>query len=182
MFSQIVASASEETGFRPTFIEIYDFSSTGLCDRLFIVQPFGFYILNVDRTVYVLDGVAANCGIGKTPIIKIQVENEYKIECTNSPLDEIIARYKTKPPRILYYDIHAGMHTNKFTVLDAINLLFDGYIDMNLEEDTSEAGIDIYKLQQLVYRSPNTRAAKYQTNLNRQRYRDTLSKLKNNGR
>lgn len=136
-------TAEEKTRFKPTFFLIYDRSTPDICDRLIIVQPFGWIIWAINNDVYILDNIIANvCPLGSS--VAIRVTNDimtFNATCMNVVPLSLINLYKD--PQRIDYDIQESAHENKFTVLDALNILFKKYITIQFDKQESTGQLNI---------------------------------------
>lgn len=135
-----ITKASKETNFEPTFFEIYDKSTTDVCDRLIFVKPFNWLIWAKNGVVYVLNDSIYDCPQTTTPAVRVPsaVNNNersiynFKTICINIVLSDILATYRSCTPSVVKFDITALQQTkDRFTILDALNYLFQNYITMD---------------------------------------------------
>lgn len=136
-------SAEEMTRFKPTYFLIFDKSKTDICDRLIIVQPFGWLIWAINKNVYILDNVTGHqCPLGSSAAIRV-TQNIFTMnaECINIVPTALLNLYND--PIKIDYDITNSSTIDKFTVLDALNILFKEYITMALptEEEINDMSI-----------------------------------------
>lgn len=135
--------AEENTRFKSTFFLIYDRSTSDICDRLIIVQPFGWIIWAINGDVYILDNVVTNvCPLGSS--LAIRVTNDiitFNTICINAVPLSLINMYKD--PQRIDYNIEESSQKNKFTVLDALNILFKNYITIQFDKKNSTEQLNI---------------------------------------
>lgn len=120
------------TEFNPTFFEIYDHDSTKtVCNRLIIVQPFGWLILARGGMVFVLNDTLQTCSLGYTPSVLVPTSSQgnlFKSVCLEGDLALLVNAYKKFPPVFEQFDVTNSTQKNKFTILDALNILFTKWI------------------------------------------------------
>jgi len=133
-----VMKASEQTNFNPTYFEIYDKSTDTICDRIIIVQPFGWIIWAKAGFVYVINDTNYACPTATTPAIRIPTEIDitksiytFDSVCINIVLDSVLNGYRDVIAIKIPYEIEKlQQQPNKFTILDALNYLFTKYLTM----------------------------------------------------
>lgn len=128
----IYTNAEKNTRFEPTYYLIYDRSTESTCNRLIRVMPFNWIIWAINNDVYIIETTgAAICPPGTTPAIQV-LSDKYSMSttCMTVLFQSILNLYPGKPHKI-FYDIEKSSVPYKFTVLDALNDLFDGYITVS---------------------------------------------------
>jgi len=134
ILSDIINRASYNTRFRSTYFEIFDKSTPEICNRLIRVRPFDWLIWAIFGSVYVLGESVYSCEVGNTPAVKIPYEileeDEYNFQsvCMGMNLIDIINLYSGVGAVLVDYIIPDN--ATRFTVLDALNILFNGFITM----------------------------------------------------
>lgn len=142
---ETIEDASYQTRFSPTYFEIYDKSTEDMCNRLIIVRPFEWVILANVGQVIILNDTFFDCPLGNTPSVLVPSENpqtediqetiNFRNVCLKGNFAQILIGYKSVPPVFVKFDIEDGQERNKFTILDALNILFKRYITMNPQID-----------------------------------------------
>lgn len=129
--------AEIETRFNPTFFLIYDKSTPEICDRLIVVQPFGWLIWAINNDVYVLDNAPGHqCPLGSSSAIRITNDIfTMNASCINILPTALLNLYND--PIKIEYDIRNSSMIDKFTVLDALNILFKKYITITFPTDST---------------------------------------------
>lgn len=150
--NEIVENASTETRFNPTFFLIYDKSfidenGEKICDRLIIIQPFGWMIWAIQKNVYILDHTSAiQCPIGTSPAIRVTNDIfTMNSECINIIPNNLLNLYNTKPTKV-YYDLTESSIPTRFTVLDALNILFKKWILIEFKDVEIDNGNMLKKI------------------------------------
>ncbi|AJD20179.1 PIF-4 [Tipula oleracea nudivirus] len=131
-------TASRETRFSPTYFLIYDNSTENNCDRLIVVEPFSWMIWATNNRVFIVeDAPGYNCPAGSTAAIRV-TRNIFTmdVECIRITPSALLNLYKD--PVKVPYDITNSSVPDKFTVLDALNILFTKYITMGDTEDIDD--------------------------------------------
>ena len=135
LISNAYRNAEENTRFQPTYFLIYDNSTQTECNRLIRIMPFNWIIWAINEDIYIVENTSAIiCPLGTTPAV--QVTNDiYTMAtvCLNISLQSIINLYSE--PAKVFYDISESSVPNKFTVLDALNILLQKYITITFEDD-----------------------------------------------
>lgn len=118
--------------FNPTEFRIYDRSTETVCDRLIIVHPFEWYIWAVRGELYIVNPEGGvKCSPNTTPAIKVY-KDKFIETCITLNFNALVKSYTAKKPFIQKYEIN----TKTFTILSALNLLFDGFIKFDHEPET----------------------------------------------
>lgn len=149
--SDILQTASKDTKFSPVYFDIYDKSTETSCTRLIRIYPFNWNIVSINNQVYVLDSESGyTCQAGYTPGIKIIKSNNLEVECLSTNKDGIFRYFQNLNPIRVEYSLDGR---EKFTVMDALNYLFDGYLTLTDDDADVEKkilkklGIGNYKLK-----------------------------------
>jgi len=132
----IYSTAEKNTRFEPTYYLIYDRSTELTCNRLIRVMPFNWIIWAINSNVFIIETTgAAICPSGTTPAIQV-LSDKYSMStaCITVLFQSILNLYPGKPHKI-FYDIEKSSVPYKFTILDALNDLFDGYITVNFDKE-----------------------------------------------
>lgn len=120
--------------FNPTEFRIYDRSTENVCDRLIIVHPFDWYIWAVRGELYIVNPEGGvKCSPNTTPAIKVY-QDKFIETCITLNFNALVKSYTSKKPYIHKYEINS----KTFTVLSALNILFDGFIKFDHEPETSK--------------------------------------------
>jgi len=160
--------AEERTRFKPTFFLIYDQSTPTNCNRLIVVEPFKWLIWAINNDVYILDNaVAQTCPVGSSPAYKLTEDiHTIKSICINIMPDALINLYND--PIRVDYDVTETSVANKFTILDALNILFKNYITIDFSkpkvERTSNSILKLNELYKFIGSSGETGNATTDTN------------------
>ena len=122
-------TASGETRFEPMAYEIYDKSSDTNCDRLIIVQPFGWIIWAILGQVYVLNDNNMECPPHSTSvsIVPQTASGEFGATCLFYNAIDIVQLYANTPMTRVPFTVEG----NRFTILDALNNLFKFALTMH---------------------------------------------------
>jgi hypothetical protein len=131
-------SAEEATRFATTFFLIYDKSLPDALDRLVVVEPFGWIIWAINNDIYILENTSAiQCQLGSSPAIKV-TENIFSMVsiCINIEPTALLNLYDD-PVRV-NYDVLDSSSPNRFTVLDALNILFREHLTVKFTNDTPD--------------------------------------------
>lgn len=132
--STVVNSSSKSTRFTPTYFEIYDKSTESECSRLIVIYPFRWYILSNQNRVYVLDSESGyDCPTNMTPGVRITKSNNLEVTCLSMNKDTAIKYFEDVEPVRVDYDL---LGKEKFTVTDALNMLFEKYLTLSDENET----------------------------------------------
>lgn len=129
----ILNESTVNTRFSPTYFEIYDKSTSNVCDRLIIIYPFIWYLLAAEGEVYIVGDTNFSCNSNNVDAIKVPKTDtgEFIYCCLNFTLDELLHMYTNIPPTKILFNIKELQEVpNKFTVIDALNFLFTKYITM----------------------------------------------------
>lgn len=129
-FTSAINEAEQATRFDPTFFEIYDNSTETFCDRLIIVQPFGWSILAINGMVIILTNAGGySCPPGYTAGVLVTTNTiQFNVSCFHFLNGQLIQTYKQFKMFTVSYDITDSQVVDKFTVLDALNILTRKYI------------------------------------------------------
>jgi len=143
VLSKMTTTASNKTNLITTHFKIYDYSpSTEVCHKYIIVEPFGWSILAKNGKVYIINeayDASLGCSAIQTPAVilpslftgdpKVDV---FKTICLNESFLDLHDWYvENKIPHIKYFDLTT---MEKFTILDAVNILVNGTITMTLDK------------------------------------------------
>lgn len=147
----ILNDAVNQSKFVPAQFYIYDRSPDNtVCDRLIVIKPFDWVVWAINGKVYILDtGFGYTCSLGKSSIIQVSKQKEmFKAQCASINLQAIMHLYIDRTPYIVPYDIKESSVENKFTILDALNILFKRFITLDIDTDEPEVGV-IHNAQDL---------------------------------
>lgn len=122
---KIINNAVTDSQYLPTIMQIYDRSTSTICDRLIIIKPFNWYLWAINNNLYILNPEAGRlCPQGYVSAIQVFSDRFIEI-CINMPLTGILQHYQlNQTPITVEYTINK----NTFTILSAINLLTKKYI------------------------------------------------------
>lgn len=146
IFEKTIQKASKETQFGTTFFEIYDKSTTEICDRLILVQPFGWLIWSKNGKVYVLGDTNHDCPLNYTPAAFIpnivgEGDHYYNFNgvCLHIVLNDVVNNYRNNiMPAIIPFDIpKLQARPSQFTIIDALNYLFTKWLTMDAPESSN---------------------------------------------
>ena len=142
-----ITSASKQTQFASTYFEIYDKTNKyGICNRLIIVKPFEWQFWAKDGKIYVLVDTNFQCPQNYTPATLVPNSTEstnsiydFKSICIHSLLEDIISSYtNTISPVKVSFDIQKLQEVpDKFTIIDALHYLLNGYLTMDIPNKSS---------------------------------------------
>lgn len=140
----MIDEASQLTQYSPTFYEIYDKSTKDICNRLIVVQPFGWTILARFGKVFVINETPFHCQGGSTPAVEIEDatkrvyvttddEQYFQSVCLSVELQTLYTHYKSVglPVYVPFHISQIQQEAGRFTVFDALNDLFSKYITLN---------------------------------------------------
>ncbi|UBZ25579.1 PIF-4 [Crangon crangon nudivirus] len=145
IFEKTIQKASRNTQFGRTYYEIYDKSSSDICDRLIIVQPFLWYIWAKNGYIMVLGTTNEHCPNNYAPATiiprEVSTEDEYYTfnnVCLHAVMNNIITSYTDHitPCKVKFLITDIQARTSQFTVLDAINDLVKRWITMDSTKST----------------------------------------------
>lgn len=147
-FDTIINYANEKSEYNPTRFIIYDKSTTDVCNRLIVVEPFDWVIFANNNELYVLNPEGnIRCALDRTPAVRV-FENHFVETCLNMNYDVLKKAYDVKHDATVHY-IPYEITTNKFTILDALNILVKSLITFRVErsiesfnDDENAAEID----------------------------------------
>jgi len=125
------------TRFEPTYYLIYDRSTPTECNRLIRVMPFNWVIWAINSNIYIIETTgAAICPSGTTPAIQV-LSDIYSMHttCLTVLFQSILNLYPGKPHKV-FYDIEKSTVPHKFTILDALNDLFENYLTISFDDNT----------------------------------------------
>lgn len=147
--SDIYKTAEVNTRWQPAYFLIYDASTPTECNRLVKIMPFEWYVWATKGRVFVLENTLGNiCPLGTLPALQVTPDPETFVHiCLSVTLDGIMTLYGGIPHKV-FYDITQSAVPNKFTVLDCLNILFDGYITITFEKWTTDIHDDMYKIKE----------------------------------
>lgn len=136
MVENIYKASEKNTRFEPTYYLIYDRSTELVCNRLIRVMPFNWVIWAINDEIYIIETTgAAICPPGTTPAIQV-LSDIYSMStaCITVLFQSIINLYPGKPHKI-FYDIEKSSVPYKFTILDALNDLFEKYLTVSFDNE-----------------------------------------------
>lgn len=144
-----IAKASEKNFITSSYFEIYDKSTSGQCNRLIVVKPFNWTILSRFGEVFILDEGEHECVESTTRAVKVTGINDAILTnvCIGSLYIEVLDTFQHVDMIQISYNLPIS---NKFTVLDALNILSQqGYLhvvdnNISLERMKRHAVIDSY--------------------------------------
>lgn len=127
--NHIVDAAVEKSQFQPTVFRIYDKSTTDVCNRLIIVDPFEWHIWAVRSELYILNPESGiKCSSGSMPAIQVYYD-QFVETCIAMSFDSILDTYtRGQIPKIVSYEF-AG---TTFTILSALNILVKDWVTFDI--------------------------------------------------
>ena len=134
MVENIYKASEKNTRFEPTYYLIYDRSTELVCNRLIRVMPFNWVIWAINNDIYIIETTgAAICPSGTTPAVQV-LSDIYSMStaCITVLFQSILNLYPGKPHKI-FYDIEKSSVPYKFTILDALNDLFEKYLTVSFD-------------------------------------------------
>ncbi|ATZ81492.1 19K protein [Drosophila innubila nudivirus] len=137
----VINQSVEKSQYHPTVFKIYDKSTVNKCNRVIIVEPFGWYLWAIRGELYILNPESGiHCSHGSTSAIQV-FATQFVETCLTLDMNSIYLGYiNGKTPKIVPYEIN----DTTFTILSAINILVKEYINFNLETSTSVSNINMY--------------------------------------
>lgn len=126
-FSYAIGEASKKTRIQQFYFEIYDKSTQHNCNRLIIIKPFDWHILARFNEVFILNQSNIECNNRSTPASRIIDSDVFENVCVSSVFVEILDDYMTIVPNKIPFSVD-GM---QFTILEALNILGDGYLPIS---------------------------------------------------
>lgn len=133
--NSLFTQSAELSTFQPTNFTIYDKSSKDKCNRLIVVNPFGWYIWACNGELYIINAEnGISCPTNSTPAVRI-LRDHFTETCLNLHLDSILNAYIINTvPVVVPYEIT----TTTFTILSALNILMKKYItfDETVEQNS----------------------------------------------
>lgn len=133
----IYSESERRTRFEPTYYLIYDRSTETNCNRLIRVMPFNWVIWAINSDVYIIETTGASiCPSGTTPAIQV-LEDKYSMSttCLTVLFQSILNLYPGQPHKV-FYDIEKSAVPHKFTILDALNDLFERYLTISFNNES----------------------------------------------
>lgn len=118
--------ANKIAEFTPTYFRIYDKSTDDVCNRLVVVEPFGWYLWASNGELYVLNPEATvHCSNNATPAVRV-FRHVFVETCLSLSFDSVVSSYTNviRDPVLVPYKIE----TTTFTILDAINILLKSWL------------------------------------------------------
>lgn len=137
----VINQSVEKSQYHPTVFKIYDKSTANKCNRVIIVEPFGWYLWAIRGELYILNPESGiRCAHGSTSAIQV-FATQFVETCLALDMNSIYLGYiNGKTPKIVPYEIN----DTTFTILSAINILVKEYISFNLETSTAVSTINMY--------------------------------------
>jgi hypothetical protein len=122
--SDIHHEAERETRFKPCYFLIYDNSTADICNRFIRIMPFNWLVWAINESVYIIEMTTGTiCPLGTTAAVLITSDIFSMTSiCLNISINSILNLYSE--PIKEYYDITDSSVPYKFTILDALNILF----------------------------------------------------------
>lgn len=130
----LMQDAAKRSAFSPTVFEIYDRSSKDTCDRFIIVMPFEWYIWSCRGRVLILNPEGGvRCSAGKMSAVRVTPSAEFVETCVDANLATLVDVYRsTGKHYTVPYEL--APDTTTFTVLSALNILAEEWIDLKDEQ------------------------------------------------
>ncbi|AYP97938.1 19K protein [Mauternbach virus] len=137
----IINQSVEKSQYHPTVFKIYDKSSETNCNRVIIVEPFGWYLWAIRGELYILNPESGiRCSHGSMSAIQV-FATQFVETCLTLDMNSIYLGYiNGKTPKIVPYEID----DTTFTILSAINILVKNYIHFDLETSTSFSNVNVH--------------------------------------
>lgn len=137
-FAALLADAAVRSDFSPTVFEMYDRSTSDVCDRLIVVQPFEWYVWCCRGRLLVLNPEGGiRCDAGKMPAVRVTASSEFVETCVDANLATILDLYRNTGVYFrVPYDIPKG--TKTFTILSALNALASEWIEIRDDVSSDE--------------------------------------------
>lgn len=126
-------ATSVNTRFSTTYFEIYDKSTADSCNRLIIIYPFRWYLLSQQNQLFVIDSESGyDCPANMMPGVQIDKTNDLSVVCLTMNSITALAYYSDVQPVRLDFSLEGK---ERFTILDAVNLLLDEQLVTFINED-----------------------------------------------
>ncbi|UDM55414.1 Pif-4 [Phenacoccus solenopsis nudivirus] len=159
----IVKRAFDESDLKQTEYWIYDKTVDADCDRLIIVKPFDWYLLNVNRQLFVLEPERPiNCTPSQMSALRI-LRSSFIECCLGVNLETLLASY-VQPNIVPFVRVPYTIKADRFTVLTAINELCKKYIDFEPDIKNSVALGHVENIYSLHNRGFNMSMSMYANN------------------
>jgi len=126
---EIEKHAFTESDFQQTEYWIYDRGGqSDNCDRLIVVRPFEWYLLNTNKQLFLVDpDRPINCGANKVSALRILRDSLIEC-CLDLSFDSLLQLYDRKDS-VPFVRIPFTIKDNHFTIYTAINELALNYLD-----------------------------------------------------
>lgn len=130
----IITDSENKTRFSPTYFEIYDKSTETQCTRLIIIYPFRWYIYSQNNEVFLINSESGfSCPTNMTPGVEIKKSTDLQVVCLSMDFNLIFSFFQDIEPIRIEYSL---LGVEKFTITDALNMLFDGYLTLTDEQSS----------------------------------------------
>lgn len=143
--------AEFETRWAPTYFLIYDNSTETECNRLVQIMPFDWYVWAINKNVYIIENTAGiMCPFATLPAIQLTPDpNTFVHACLTVTLPGIISLY-SEPHRV-FYDITESSVQYKFTILDALNILFQRYLTVEFKSEQISTVDAMFAIKEIIH-------------------------------
>jgi hypothetical protein len=132
----VYMDAEKSTRFEPTYFLVYDRSTETECNRLVRVMPFNWIIWAINNEIYIIESTGATlCPPGTTPAIQVTSDIYSMTSTCITVLFQSILNLYPNEPRKIFYDVTESAVQDKFTILDALNILFIDLLTIKFDVD-----------------------------------------------
>lgn len=120
-----ITRAINYSEFSPTHFRIYDKSTDTICNRLIVIEPFNWYLWAANGELFILNPESSrHCTHNTTPAVQV-LEHQFIELCLTMNFDSVVSSYtQNTVPVLIEYEINS----ERFTIVDAINLLMKSWI------------------------------------------------------
>lgn len=123
---KLIERATAASAFKVTNFAIYDQSTLDICNRLIIVEPFQWYILNRGTRLYVLTTeMQLRCASNTIAAVNISPDGRYNSLCMPGNINVLLQEYRKYKRFDVPYELPLPNidGTVIFTIFSAIRLL-----------------------------------------------------------
>lgn len=124
--------ANKYAAFAPTHFRIYDKSTKEICNRLVVVEPFGWYLWAANGELYILNPESmVQCANNTTPAVRV-FRHAFVETCLSLSFDSVVSSYtqSIREPILVPYTVE----TTSFTIINALNLLLKTWLKFDVVE------------------------------------------------
>lgn len=130
-----VKRAVDQSPYHPTVFQIYDRSTEQKCNRLIVVEPFGWHIWAANDELYILNPERAiQCGPANTPAVQV-FPDRFVETCLSVSLESIVRVYVG---HLVPVEVPYTIDEPTFTVLSALNILLQQWIPLAKEQPPAD--------------------------------------------